>query len=56
MYSILALGAVMTAESFGAHLPEWLSPATTFGIVGFFFAKSVLDARKGDAASGASKA
>lgn len=45
MYSILALGAVMTAEAFGVHLPEWLSPAATFLIVGGFFAKSVVDAR-----------
>jgi hypothetical protein len=45
MYSILALGIVMTCEAFGIHLPEWLSPASTFVIVGFFFWKSVLDAR-----------
>jgi len=45
MYSILALGTVMTCESFGIHLPEWLSPAATFIIVGFFFVKSVIDAR-----------
>jgi hypothetical protein len=46
MYSILALGAVMTTEAFGLHLPEWLSPVTTFLIVGGFFIKSVADARK----------
>jgi hypothetical protein len=50
MYSILALGAVMTCEAFGLHLPEWLSPAATFLIVGSFFIKSVVDARKTDAA------
>jgi hypothetical protein len=48
MYSILALGAVMTCEAFGVHLPEWLSPAATFFIVGFFFIKSAIDARRGD--------
>jgi hypothetical protein len=45
MYSILALGSVMTCEAFGLHLPEWLSPLATFLIVGFFFWKSALDAR-----------
>jgi hypothetical protein len=45
MYSILALGAVMTSEAFGVRLPEWLSPAATFLIVGGFFIKSVADAR-----------
>jgi uncharacterized protein len=46
MYSILALGAVMTSEAFGLHLPEWLSPAVTFSIVGAFFWKSVIDTRR----------
>jgi hypothetical protein len=41
MYSILALGIIMTAEAFGAHIPEWVSPVMTFAIVGHFFAKSV---------------
>jgi hypothetical protein len=41
MYSILALGAVMTSEALGTRLPEWLSPLSTFLIVGAFFAKSV---------------
>jgi len=54
MYSVLALGTVMCCEAFGMHLPEWLSPAATFLIVGFFFWKSVLDARRveGDAKRG----
>jgi len=53
MYSILALGTVMTCEAFGLHLPEWLSPATTFAIVGFFFIKSAIDARReGEAKAG----
>jgi len=49
MYSILALGAAMTCEAFGARLPEWLSPLTTFAIVGAFFWISVLDARRAPA-------
>jgi hypothetical protein len=40
MYSILFLGVIMIAESFDAHIPIWLSPLTTFGVVGFFFVKS----------------
>jgi len=44
MYSILALGAVMTCGAFGLPLPEWLSPLTTFLIVGFFLARSLTDA------------
>ncbi len=46
MYSILALGIVMTAESFGAHIPEWLSPVITFAIIGYFFFKSNKELRK----------
>lgn len=41
MYSIFALGAVMILHSFGAHIPEWISPVLTFGIIGYFFWKSV---------------
>ncbi len=40
MYSILFLGLIMVADSFDVHIPIWLSPVTTFGIVGFFFFKS----------------
>ncbi|MBI4454118.1 DUF475 domain-containing protein [Candidatus Woesearchaeota archaeon] len=40
MYSILFLGLVMITEGFGHHLPVWLSPVITFGVVGFFFYKS----------------
>ncbi len=40
MYSVLVLGSVMLAHSFGVHVPEWLSPLATFGIVAFFFWKS----------------
>ena len=40
MYSIFALGVVMLADSFGFHIPEWLSPILTFAIIGYFFYKS----------------
>jgi hypothetical protein len=46
MYSILALGIVMTCEAFGVHLPQWASPASTFLIVGFFLWKSIVDKRR----------
>ena len=41
MYSIMVLGAIMIMDSFGVHIPPWLSPIATFGIVGFFLAKSI---------------
>jgi len=41
MYSIFILGIIMVLDSFGAHIPNWLSPLVTFGIVGFFFYKSL---------------
>lgn len=40
MYSIFFLGVIMIADSFGAHIPEWLSPLITFSSVGYFFYKS----------------
>jgi hypothetical protein len=40
MYSILFLGMIMLLDSFGFHIPSWLSPIITFSIVGFFFIKS----------------
>jgi hypothetical protein len=41
MYSILFLGVIMILDSFGFHIPTWVSPVITFGVVGFFFYKSV---------------
>jgi uncharacterized protein len=41
MYSILALGVIMILHSFGAHIPDWVSPVTTFFIIGYFFWKSL---------------
>ena len=46
MYSIFALGVIMLADSFGMHIPHWISPIVTFGIVGFFFYKSVREIKK----------
>lgn len=40
MYSILFLGLIMLLDSFGYHIPPWLSPIITFGVVGYFFWKS----------------
>jgi uncharacterized protein len=40
MYSILFLGAIMILDSFGFHIPHWVSPVITFGVVGYFFFRS----------------
>lgn len=40
MYAILFLGLIMVLDSFGAHIPSWISPIITFGTVGYFFLKS----------------
>lgn len=41
MYSILFLGIIMLTDAFGGHIPEWVSPIITFGVIGYFFWKSV---------------
>jgi len=41
MYSILCLGCIMVLDSFGFHIPNWVSPVITFGVVGFFLLKSI---------------
>jgi hypothetical protein len=41
MYSILFLGSIMVLDGFGFDVPVWLSPLVTFGVVGFFYFKSV---------------
>jgi hypothetical protein len=46
MYSILALGMVMLADSFGVHVPQWVAPIITFAIIGFFFWKSARELKK----------
>ncbi|HLC96124.1 MAG TPA: DUF475 domain-containing protein [Candidatus Nanoarchaeia archaeon] len=40
MYSIFFLGIIMVLDSFGFHIPSWVSPVVTFFIVGYFFVKS----------------
>lgn len=40
MYSIFFLGGIMLADSFGSHIPSWLSPIVTFLVVWYFFDKS----------------
>lgn len=55
MYSILFLGAIMILDSFGFHIPHWLSPVITFGTVGYFFYKSQLDIKNMQAALEPSK-
>jgi hypothetical protein len=42
MYSIFVLGLIMVLDSLGAHIPTWLSPVATVGIIVFFFWKSKL--------------
>lgn len=41
MYSVLFLGLVMLAESFGVHVPVWLSPLLTIVTIGYFFLRSL---------------
>ncbi|GAB6038094.1 DUF475 domain-containing protein [Fundidesulfovibrio butyratiphilus] len=40
MYSIFFLGWIMVLDAFDMHIPHWLSPAVTFGVVAWFFVKS----------------
>ncbi|MES2416454.1 MAG: DUF475 domain-containing protein [Patescibacteria group bacterium] len=40
MYSILVLGMIMILQSFGYHIPEFISPLATISIISFFFLKS----------------
>ena len=40
MYSVLCLGVIMLLDSFGFHVPSWLSPLATFVVVGYFYLKS----------------
>jgi hypothetical protein len=41
MYSVFFLGIIMLLDSFGLHIPNWVSPVVTFGVVGFFMLKSM---------------
>jgi hypothetical protein len=46
MYSIFFLGLIMITESFGADIPQWLSPVITFIVIGYFFYKSIKEMDK----------
>jgi hypothetical protein len=51
MYSICFLGIIMILDSFGFHIPSWVSPIITFGVVGYFLVKSMREIQlvpKGD--------
>jgi hypothetical protein len=52
MYSVLVLGAIMLLDGFGFHIPGWLSPALTFGTIGYFFMKSLQELRRARAREG----
>lgn len=41
MYSILFLGVIMLIDGFGHHIPQWVSPVTTFLVIGWFYIKSL---------------
>jgi len=45
MYSILLLGTIMLADAFGFHIPQWVSPVSTFAVIGFFWKKSAAHAK-----------
>lgn len=40
MYSILLLGGIMLLDSFGYHVPSWVSPVVTFAVIAYFFYRS----------------
>ncbi len=40
MYSIFFLSVIMILESFGEHIPVWLSPLVTLSVVLYFYIKS----------------
>lgn len=46
MYSILFLGIIMLLDAFGFEIPSWVSPITTFTVVGWFFWKSIKHNKK----------
>ncbi len=40
MYSVLFLGIIMIADSFGVEIPSWVSPTITFASVAYFWWRS----------------
>ena len=47
MYSIFCLGTVMILEGFKIEVPSYVSPLITVLVIGFFFIKSKIYAKKG---------
>lgn len=39
-FTIFILYLIMIADSFGVHIPPWVSPVIIFGVVGCFLLKS----------------
>jgi hypothetical protein len=48
MYSVLILGVIMLLHAFGFHIPEWVSPVVTFGVIGYFYWRSVRALKRDD--------
>ncbi|HLD39368.1 MAG TPA: DUF475 domain-containing protein [archaeon] len=46
MYSIFFLGMMMVLDSFGAHIPSFVSPVVTLMIIGHFFFKSKAELKR----------
>ena len=46
MYSVLVLGTIMLLDAFAVHIPAWVSPLATFVVVGYFWRKSVVHAKR----------
>jgi len=40
MYSVFVLGVIMLVDSFGVHVPSWVSPIATITVLAYFFLKS----------------
>jgi len=40
MYAIFFLGTIMLLDSFGFHIPSWVSPIVTFLVIAYFFMRS----------------
>jgi hypothetical protein len=47
MYAVFFLGIIMLLDSFGFHVPSWVSPIVTFLAIGYFFVKSLRNLSKG---------
>src|SRR3989344_3235972 len=53
MYSIFVLGSIMLAESFGLHIPSFITPIVTMGILGYFFWRSKKELEKNPSSTSA---